>query len=304
MADVTTGAEVVLACEDWVKEKVPQTWRRADGAKQSGLRLAEESGEDGDFQYRLDIVTGNRLSAGTDATVSVAIMGQGGERWVPTLQQNNDHFAKGRTDSFVVSRGDDLGEIATVRLTCDNGGVFGDSWYCEKVTVAALASGRVWVFHCGKWVGKEGVVLADKVLEAAGFEAQAAAAAAAAAAADRGDAEGGAAAAAGGGPSEYRLTFFTGNKMGSGTDATVVIELIGAGGITSGDLTMDREPALFENKSVDTFTRAVDTDLGDLSEVLVWHDGKGGGMLGSMMSGWFLVGSLVVRTAPNIWTIS
>ena len=73
--------------------------------------------------------------------------GEGGaapETWSPVLQQTNEHFGKGRTDTFVVSRGDDLGELSTVQLTCDNGGVFGDSWYCEKVTVAGLLSGREW----------------------------------------------------------------------------------------------------------------------------------------------------------------
>jgi len=55
-----------------------------------------------------------------------------------------------------------------------------------------------WVFHCGKWVGKDGVVLAEGVLAAAGVEAEVAA---------------GAAAQAGGGggtgPAEYKLTFYT-----------------------------------------------------------------------------------------------
>ena len=123
--------------------------------------MAEETGDDGDFQYRVDIVTGTKMGAGTDAKVGIVITSEAAasgeqQRWEPTLQQNNDHFAKGKTDVFVVSRGDDLGEVGTVTLTCDNGGVFGDSWYCEKVTVAALASGREWVFNCQQWVGKEG----------------------------------------------------------------------------------------------------------------------------------------------------
>ena len=47
-----------------------------------------------------------------------------------------------------------------------------------------------------------------------------------------------------------------------------------------GDLKMDREPKLFESKCVDEFSRVVDSELGELSSVLVWHDGTGGGMFG------------------------
>ena len=295
IADVATGAEVVLMCDDWVKEKTPQTWRRSDpGPKRTGLRLAEESGDDGDFQYRVDITTGTRMGAGTDARVGITIASEasGSEPWTPMLQQNNDHFAKGKTDSFVMSRGDDFGELSSVTLTCDNGGVFGDSWYCEKVTVAALNSGREWMFHCGQWVGKEGVVLKQKVLTSAGVEAEAASIAAAIA--DAGGSSSTSAALTG--PAEYVLTFTTGSKTGAGTDATVSIELIGANGTKSGDLTMDREPALFESKCVDSFPRVVEKDMGDLSEIFVWHDGKGGGMFGSMMSGWYLEKVVVENT--------
>ena len=55
-----------------------------------------------------------------------------------------------------------------------------------------------------------------------------------------------------------------------------------------GDLKMDREPKLFDSKCVDSFSRVVDWELGELSSVLVWHDGTGGGMFGSLTAGWFL----------------
>ena len=142
----------------------------------------------------------------------------------------------------MLSRGDDLGEISRLKLTCDNGGVFGDSWYCEKVTIAALASGREWVFHCGQWIGKEGVALTERVVASVGVEAEAAMAVAAVAAAGAGDGAG----TTSGGPAEYRLTFYTGSKTGAGTDATVMVELTGAGGVKSSHLVMDCEPALIE----------------------------------------------------------
>jgi len=76
--NVASGSELLLVCDDWVKEKAPQVWRRSDGPKASGLRLAEEGGGGGDFQYRVEIVTGTRMSAGTDAKV-------GRRRLIPSI---------------------------------------------------------------------------------------------------------------------------------------------------------------------------------------------------------------------------
>jgi 3-deoxy-D-arabino-heptulosonate 7-phosphate (DAHP) synthase len=58
-------------------------------------------------RYRVDIVTGASMTAGTHAPVGVSITGDANwrEAWSPTLQQSNAHFAKGKTDTFIVSRG-------------------------------------------------------------------------------------------------------------------------------------------------------------------------------------------------------
>ena len=57
--DVATGARLTLVCDDWVKDDAPQVWRRADGDKKTGLRVAPASGSEGKFKYRVEIVTGS-----------------------------------------------------------------------------------------------------------------------------------------------------------------------------------------------------------------------------------------------------
>ena len=62
-------------------------------------------------------------------------------------------------------------------------------------------------------------------------------------------------------------------------------QLVGVKG-KSGDMDMDQSPELFDSKSVDSFTRVVEDDLGDLTEINVWHDGSGGGLFGG--ADWFM----------------
>ena len=110
------------------------------------MRLAESGGAGaGDYyQYRIAITTGTKMGAGTDARVTVGVTGETGEEWAPVLQQRKESFEKGRTDTFICARGSDMGELKSVTLKCENPGVFGDSWYCEKVSVSALDDGREW----------------------------------------------------------------------------------------------------------------------------------------------------------------
>ena len=111
--DVATGADLTLVCDDWVKDDAPQVWRRADGDKKTGLRVASASGDEGEFKYRVEIVTGSKRNSGTDSRVSIALKGdkKPAEWWTPTLLQTEGSFETGATDTFMLSRGEDLGTI-------------------------------------------------------------------------------------------------------------------------------------------------------------------------------------------------
>ena len=278
-----TGAVSKFSCGKWLKNEngvVAETTHEA----------AAGSGETTTFNYRVDVTTGSRMGAGTDSKVTIGIHCEGmAQAWFPALEQRDDHFESGATDTFVFSRPDELpGKITAVTLTCADAGVFGDSWFCEKVVVSSLAKGTEWVFHCGDWVGKQGTRLEQGILASVSVEDEAKAAEAASkAAGDAGagaDAAAAAAAAAVDGPAEYRVTFWTGGEFGAGTDANVFAELFGANG-SSGTLPMDRDASMFDAKCVDAFTRVSPTHLGELAEALVWIESASSSGFMSMVSG-------------------
>ena len=256
-----TGAVAKFACDAWLANE------NGVVAETTLIAAAGSATSTTKFNYRVDVTTGSRMGAGTDSKVSIGIHCEGMEEaWTPALEQRDEHFASGATDTFVFSRRDELpGNITAVTLTCADAGVFGDSWFCEKAVVSSLAKGTEWVFHCGDWVGKQGTRLEQGILASVSVEDEAKAAGAAAKAA--GDAGAGAdaaaaAAAAVDAPTEYRVTFWTGGEFGAGTDATVSAELFGSRG-SSGALTMDRDASMFDAKCVDAFTRVSPTHLGE-----------------------------------------
>ena len=278
-----TGAVSKFSCGKWLKNE--------NGVvAETTLEAAAGSGETTTFNYRVDVTTGSRMGAGTDSKVTIGIHCEGmAQAWFPALEQRDDHFESGATDTFVFSRPDELpGKITAVTLTCADAGVFGDSWFCEKVVVSSLAKGTEWVFHCGGWVGKQGTRLEQGILASVSVEDEAKAAEAAAkAAGDAGagaDAAVAAAAAVVDGPAEYRVTFWTGGEFGAGTDANVFAELFGANG-SSGTLPMDRDASMFDAKCVDAFTRVSPTHLGELAEALVWIESASSSGFMSMVSG-------------------
>ena len=137
-----TGAVSTFPCDAWLKNE--------NGvAAETVLEASAGSGEVTTFNYRVDVTTGSRMGAGTDSKVTIGIHCEGTvEVWTPDLEQRDDHFPSGATDTFVFSRPDELpGKISAVTLTCADAGIFGDSWFCEKVLVSSLAKGTEWVFH-------------------------------------------------------------------------------------------------------------------------------------------------------------
>ena len=240
-----TGAVTTFPCGDWLSNETCLERSLVPGASSGPGADVDE------FRYRVEVVTGEGLTSGTDAKVSIALLAEGLDHpWALDLHQRDETFDAGRVDTFVFGRTDELGPILGVGLRCADAGVFGDSWFVERVSVASLADGREWVFHHGDWVGHGGVMLRDGVMVSAGIANEAASASASAKAAATGASSSGASAI----PTEYRVTFFTGGEFGAGTDAVVAVELRGANGV-SGDLVMDSDPAFFDSKRVDGFNR-------------------------------------------------
>jgi len=77
---------------------------------------------------------------------------------------------------------------------------------------------------------------------------------------------------------QYTLDLITADKIGAGTDADVYCILIGTKARTGRiELGEDETNSRFEQGQVDTFNIDVEEDLGDIKELVLGHDNKGGG---------------------------
>ena len=84
-------------------------------------------------QYEVKLVTGSRLFAGTDATVSVQLFGARRASGLRVLSTGKKHFERGQVDQFQVVC-HDLGRIERVKIGHDGDGCL-DGWLLASVEV-------------------------------------------------------------------------------------------------------------------------------------------------------------------------
>nr|ABW76418.1 allene oxide synthase/8R-lipoxygenase fusion protein [Gersemia fruticosa] len=108
-------------------------------------------------RYNIEIETGNREHAGTDATITIRITGTKGRTDYQKLDKwfNND-FERGTKDSYQVE-GFDVGDIQLIELHSDQGGYWsGDpDWYVNRVTIISSSQDRIYSFPCYRWILKD-----------------------------------------------------------------------------------------------------------------------------------------------------
>lgn len=98
--------------------------------------------------YKLKIRTGAKLGAGTDANISVVLVGTQGESGPHTLDQRfHNDFEAGAEDVYTL-RSEDLGDLLLLRFS-NAGGVAAD-WLLDWVTVTA--GEKQWRFPFFRWV--------------------------------------------------------------------------------------------------------------------------------------------------------
>jgi len=100
--------------------------------------------------------TGMSMGSGTDANVSLELLGSTGKWWRPKAlgksQENpGNPFESGKMDSFIVESEMDLGEILKVRIVHDGKG-WGDQWQLAALHVTQVDLKRTWEFTCGDGV--------------------------------------------------------------------------------------------------------------------------------------------------------
>lgn len=104
------------------------------------------------LDYGIGIQTSRRDDAGTDANVSIELIGQNGRR--SGLLHLGNHpalFERGSQDYFV-KQAMDVGELIAIRLVHDNAG-HKPGWYVDLVRVTCLE--RIWEFPVNHWLAKD-----------------------------------------------------------------------------------------------------------------------------------------------------
>ncbi|XP_041440623.1 arachidonate 12-lipoxygenase, 12R-type-like [Xenopus laevis] len=111
------------------------------------------------FVYKIQVVTGNFLSAGTLDSISLHLIGSNGESTKYKLDDCGDESKPGAVDEYTVSSEKDLGEILLVRIIKEQYLFFPtDTWFCNYITVTC-PKGELYQFPYYKWI--EGFVTVD-----------------------------------------------------------------------------------------------------------------------------------------------
>lgn len=219
--------------------------------------LAKDQG-DGLIERRLNVFTGKAYTittktgkaflSGTDADVYIILHGSRGVSKRMTLAKSatySDPFEKGHDDIFHV-QGDDVGDLFQIQIGHNNRGI-NSAWFLETVTIEY--TGRRDFFCCYNWL--ESPTLERLIPVFVG--------------------------------SQYKVSVLTGSKSGSGTDANVAIQFCSATkkstkvGLSHSNTYSDP----FEKDHIDVFEVYAE-DVGELQEIVIGHDNRGGG------SAWFL----------------
>ncbi|PAA87710.1 hypothetical protein BOX15_Mlig005461g1 [Macrostomum lignano] len=155
--DTGTGTQYSFPVNKWVPvehdvrrkggvtaevDEIKETSTKARLAKKRDLKIV---------RYDVEVHTGEEFGSGTNANVSINLIGENGELGMtPLKQKNRDLFERKQVDRFPIECSD-LGELKKIRIEHDNTG-FRPDWLLSKVIVRDSSSGRVWNFNCNQWL--------------------------------------------------------------------------------------------------------------------------------------------------------
>ncbi|KAK3253157.1 hypothetical protein CYMTET_37584 [Cymbomonas tetramitiformis] len=203
--------------------------------------------------------TSDIRSAGTDADVSITLVGGAGTLGPKVLQHSNSNlFERGVKDEFLLE-GTFLGDINRIEIGHNNKG-FGAGWHLDRVEVSDENHNRSYHFPCKQWFDSS---RGDKKVMRTITAAQLA----------RADSKN---------TCTYKVKVYTGDMRSAGTDASVFIIFHGSRIPASAKKNLESQGKdLFERGQVDEFMFEFD-DVGDVNTITVGHDNRGLG------AGWFL----------------
>uniref|UniRef100_A0A3Q2V469 Lipoxygenase homology PLAT domains 1a n=1 Tax=Haplochromis burtoni TaxID=8153 RepID=A0A3Q2V469_HAPBU len=240
-----TGIEQTFPCGMWLDEDEGDGLIERELYEMVSLRQKKQM-----YPWSLWIWTSDVKGAGTDAQVFLQIYGEKGKSDEMKLENNSDSFEQGQVDKFMIEM-PDIGRLLKLRIWHEKRHPFA-GWHLGKLQVTLLKTLTMekYSFECGRWLDiNEDDNEIVRELPATG----------------------------------YRVTICTGNVSGSGTDATVFLNVIGDLGETGDRLMIMSKNNVnkFEKGNHDEFL-IESVSLGQVRRVRVGHDGRGGGC------GWYL----------------
>eukprot|EP01048_Picozoa_sp_COSAG05_P003976 COSAG05_NODE_197_length_14521_cov_113.902995_1_plen_1885_part_00 len=205
--------------------------------------------------FKIEVTTGDRRGAGTDANVFIELVGSKGSSGTKKLDAQRSDFERGNTDMFRVECSTVLGALSKLRIGHDNAG-WSPAWFLERVVVTNERTDTTTSFGCNKWFDrKEGdkQIIRELLPGDIGDENKLC---------------------------DYKILVKTGDVRGAGTGARVFINVIGDNGET-GDRPLDSGRSNFSRAAEDEFVLQA-VSLGALRKLRIGHDNKG------LTPGWFL----------------
>ncbi|KAK5909734.1 hypothetical protein CesoFtcFv8_003637 [Champsocephalus esox] len=250
-----TGIEQTFPCCKWLDEKEGDGLIERELHEMVSLRQKRQK----KHPWSLWIWTSDLPSAGTDADISFQVYGDKGKSDETRLDNKTDNFEQGQVDKFMVEL-PDLGKLIKLRIWHEKRSPFA-GWHLSKVTMMKTLTKEKYNFPCERWldVNEDDNEVVRELSATGDFNAE---------------------------PLpviKYRVTVCTGSVGGSGTDASVFLNLIGDLG-DSGNRDMvncKNNVNKFEKGNYDEFI-VESVSIGQVRRVRIGHDGKGGGC------GWFL----------------
>ncbi|XP_075875519.1 lipoxygenase homology domain-containing protein 1 [Nelusetta ayraudi] len=256
-----TGLEQTFPCGKWLDEKEGDGLIERELYEMVSLRQKRQK----KHPWSLWIWTSDLPNAGTDADISFQVYGERGKSDEIRLDNKTDNFEQGQVDRFMVEL-PDLGKLSKFRIWHEKRNPFA-GWHLSKATLMKTLTKEKYKFSCERWldtneddkeVVRELPASGDLISEPLPLV-------------------------------KYRVTVCTGTVGGSGTDASVFLNLIGDQGDTGDRWLVNCKNNMnkFEKGNLDEFIIEA-VAIGQVSRVRIGHNGKGGGC------GWFL-DKVVVR---------
>jgi len=194
--------------------------------------------------YTVVVYTGDLKGAGTDAGVTIELIGDQGASGQKQLMAEYDTFERHQRDEFPL-RLPDLGRLKQVIVTSDGKG-HAPAWYVEKVDIIDTSAGVTTTFPAKQWL--RGTDLHATLTPAQGPLATQA--------------------------ELWDVQVWTSDVRGAGTDADVFVQVLGSLG-TSAELQLhSRSMDAWERGQVDE-CQPILLDVGSPQQLRVWHNGRG-----------------------------